>query len=112
MWFEWDEAKNRQNLRKHNVRFETAALVFDDPFALSHRDDASNDEERWITIGAIGPGPILVVVHTWLEKHGEEVIRIISARAAESHEKWAYAEAHKGAETRYRRDRRENRRRH
>jgi hypothetical protein len=31
MRFEWDEQKNRQNLRKHDVRFETAVLVFDDP---------------------------------------------------------------------------------
>ena len=28
MRFEWDEHKNRQNLRKHDVRFETAVLVF------------------------------------------------------------------------------------
>lgn len=31
MRFEWDEAKNQRNLLKHRVRFETAALVFDDP---------------------------------------------------------------------------------
>jgi Ribonuclease toxin, BrnT, of type II toxin-antitoxin system len=30
----WDENKNLQNLRKHDVRFETAVLVFDDPCAL------------------------------------------------------------------------------
>jgi hypothetical protein len=56
MRFEWDEQKNRQNLRKHDVRFETAMLVFDDPYALTQRDFASEDEERWITVGAIGPG--------------------------------------------------------
>jgi uncharacterized DUF497 family protein len=35
MYFEWDENKNRQNLLKHEVRFETAALVFEDPHALT-----------------------------------------------------------------------------
>ena len=46
MRFEWDEHKNRQNRRKHDIRFETAELVFDDPFAMTQRDDASEDEER------------------------------------------------------------------
>jgi len=47
MRFTWDENKNRQNLRKHDVRFETAVLVFDDPYSLTQRDDAFTDEERW-----------------------------------------------------------------
>jgi uncharacterized protein (DUF4415 family) len=34
MRVEWDEQKNRQDLRKHDVRFETAILVFDDPLPL------------------------------------------------------------------------------
>jgi uncharacterized DUF497 family protein len=38
MRFEWDEHKNRHNRRKHDVGFETAALVFDDPYALTQRD--------------------------------------------------------------------------
>lgn len=82
MRFEWDEQKNRQNLCEHDVRFETAMLVFDDPYALTQRDFSSEDEERWITVGAIGPGSILLVGHTFYEEQGEETIRIISARAA------------------------------
>jgi hypothetical protein len=111
MRFEWDEHKNRQNLRKHDVRFETAVLVFDDPYAITQRDVTIADEERWITVGAIGPGSILLVVHTFYEKYKEEVIRIISARAAESHERKAYEEAHKGTETRHPNNRRKKRRR-
>jgi uncharacterized DUF497 family protein len=60
MRFEWDQQKNRQNLHKHDVRFETAALVFDDPYAITQRDVTFEDEERWTTVGAIGPGSILV----------------------------------------------------
>jgi len=66
MRFEWDEQKNRQNLHKHDVRFETAVLVFDDPYAITQRDVTFENEERWITVGAIGPGSILLVVHTFL----------------------------------------------
>jgi len=64
MRFAWDENKSRQNLRKHDVRFETAALGFDDPYSITQRDSAFDDEERWITVGAIGPGSVLLVVHT------------------------------------------------
>ena len=112
MRFEWDELKNAQNLRKHDVRFETALLVFDDPYAISRRDISFDEEERWITVGAIGPGSILLVVHTFYESRKEEVIRIISARAAESHERKAYEESHKTAETRRSRHRRKKRPRH
>jgi uncharacterized DUF497 family protein len=112
MRFEWDEKKNRQNLRKHDIRFETAVLVFDDPYAITRRDQAFDDEERWITVGAIGPGSILFVVHTFYEKQDEEVIRIISARAAEFHERKAYEEAHKGAKERHPSHRLKKRRRH
>ena len=112
MRFEWDEHKNRQNLRKHDVRFETAVLVFDDPYAITQRDPAFEDEERWITIGAIGPGMVLIVVHTYREEKDEEVIRVISARAAESHERRAYEETHKRTEARHPRARRKKRRGH
>ena len=112
MRFTWDENKNRQNLRKHDVRFETAVLVFDDPYAITQRDRTFDDEERWITVGAIGPGSILLVVHTFYEEHNEEIVRIISGRAAESHERKAYEEAHKGTETRHPRHRHKKRRRH
>ena len=112
MRFEWAEDKNRRNLRKHDVRFETAALVFDDPYAITQRDLTFEDEERRITVGAIGPGSILLVVHAFCQKEDEEVIRIISARAAESHERRAYEEAHKGAKTRHPGHQRKKRRRH
>jgi hypothetical protein len=112
MRYEWDEHKNRQNRRKHDVGFETAVLVFDDPYAVTQRALAYEDEERWITVGAIGPGSILLVVHTYYEEHREEVIRIISARAAESHERSAYEKAHPGTGARHPRHRGKARRRH
>jgi len=112
MRFEWNDEKNRQNLLNHELRFETAALVFDDPCALTERDDSFEDEERWNTLGAIGPRVVLFVVHTWLERKGEEVIRIISARLAESHERKNYGEAQQGTKARHRRPRGHERRGH
>jgi uncharacterized DUF497 family protein len=111
MRFEWDENNNAQNLRKHDVRFETALLVFDDPYALTQRDVSFDDEERRITLGATGPGSILLLVHAYYENHNEEVIRIISARSAESHERKSYEESHKTAEARHPRHRRKKRQR-
>jgi hypothetical protein len=93
MRFEWDEAKNRQNLAKHGINFETATLVFEDPYVLSDLDRVVDDEERWQTIGTIGV-LIVLVAHLWWDEDGEEVIRLISARKASSAERRSY-EAHK-----------------
>src|SRR6266481_3017618 len=81
------------------------------PAAITLRDVTFEDEERWITVGAAGPGSILLVVHTFYEERDEEVIRVIPARAAGSHERRLYEGAHKGAEARYPSDRRKKRRR-
>jgi len=34
----WEERKNAINRRRHRLSFETASLVFDDPFAASRLD--------------------------------------------------------------------------
>ena len=112
MRFEWDEAKNQRNLLKHDVRFETATLAFDDPCALTQRDESTDEEERWITLGSVSPGTVLFVVHTWRERSKEEIIRIISARPATPRERKRYEEAHQRAKTRHRRHRGDERRRY
>ena len=92
MIFAWDENKNRINRRKHGVSFELAALVFEDPGAVSHVDRVVvDDEERWHTIGWAAGIAILLVVHTVEEEHGDETIRIISARKAHPRERAFYA---------------------
>jgi hypothetical protein len=105
MRFEWDDAKNQRNLAKHKVHFETAVLVFDDAYSLTQRDETTDEEERRITLGSIAPSAVLLVVHTCFEHAGEDVIRIISARAATRHERRAYEEAKQGAKKRHRRHR-------
>jgi len=90
MVFAWDEYKHRINRRKHGVTFRTAARVFLDPQAVSYLDCVADDEERWHTIGLAGGVTFLLVVHTIKEEHGEEEIRIISARKASSRERALY----------------------
>jgi len=86
----WDDKKNRTNRRKHGVSFETAARIFDDPNLVSYRDRVVDGEERWHTIGCVGGIAILLVVHTSEEQHGEEEVRIISARKASPRERSLY----------------------
>ncbi len=94
MRFEWDETKNRRNRTKHKVSFETARLVFDDPFVLVREDRVIEGEERWQAMGLVAGVVVLLVAYTTREVGGEEVIRIISARKAARQERQAYEEAH------------------
>lgn len=90
-YFEWDEQKALLNFRKHGVKFDEAARVFDDPFAVSKQDRIENGEHRWQTIGMSGGCLLLMVAHTVrLETEGIEIIRIISARRVEKKERNRY----------------------
>ena len=84
MKFEWDEEKNRKNVRKHGVSFETAARVFGDPNALTVCDPFEF-EERWDAIGVVDC--VLFVVYA---ERKNDVVRIISARKATKEEINAY----------------------
>ncbi len=90
MEFEWDQQKNLANYAKHKVSFELACLVFDDPLAAYKFDRVVDGEERWHAVGKAAGRNMLVVVHTYRSKDGDEVIRIISARRASSHERRIY----------------------
>ncbi len=92
MHFSWDERKNRANLRKHGVSFETAALVFDDPYHVSTQDREVEGELRWQTIGMVRGIQILLVAHNLAESGEEEVVRIISARKATPQERSIHAQ--------------------
>lgn len=96
MRIEWDESKNRRNLAKHGISFETAQLVFDDPCMLVQQDRVVEGEERWQSLGLVAGVVVILVVHTYREEDGEEVVRIISARKAAAPERKAYEEAHQG----------------
>ena len=91
MRFEWDEKKNRKNIRRHKVSFELAREVFRDPFCLTIEDRTQEGEDRFWTVGSIQDLVVLIVVHTtYADDKGEEVIRIISARKATPRERRWY----------------------
>ncbi len=92
MNFEWDPDKDAWNYVKHGIRFETAAMVFDDPYHVSQLDRVVDGEERWRTMGLIGGLVIVIVAHTYREQNGEETVRIISARKATKRERKHYEE--------------------
>lgn len=87
-FFEWDEVKASANLTKHRVSFETASLVFQDPFSIDEADiDLSFAEDRFNIIGQVD-GRMLFVAYAM---NGDR-IRIISARGAVHHERRRYSE--------------------
>ncbi|MEA3492253.1 MAG: BrnT family toxin [Campylobacterota bacterium] len=91
MKFEWDEKKNIINQEKYAISFEEAQEVFNDPLQISKLDHRFNYfEERWITVGSIKKYQILVVANMFFSDEGEEIIRIISARKANTKEKISY----------------------
>ena len=94
--FEWDEAKNLSNRRKHGVSFEEASQVFRDPLYVSVQDRVEGGELRWLTLGLVEDLLLLTVAHTVREERDDgtlvEVIRIISARPATRKERRRYEE--------------------
>ena len=86
--FEWDEAKNTANQRKHGVSFDEATTVFADELARLIRDpDLSAGEQRFILLGMSKNFRLLIVNHC---ERGPDLIRIISARKADRQERKAY----------------------
>ncbi len=51
MEFEWDEEKNRENMRRHGIDFADAAEVFSHPMLTQLDDHKDYGEDRWIGIG-------------------------------------------------------------
>lgn len=85
--FEWDENKEKSNLRKHKISFDEAESVFADSLSVTIPDpDHSIEESRFIDIGLSDKNRVLVIVYT----EREERIRIISARKATRTERKIY----------------------
>ncbi len=88
--FEWDDEKNKTNIRKHKVSFETATRVFFDENAVLVADPCIT-EERWDVVKLVDK--VLFVVYT---ERTENVIRIISARQATKEEINGYKNGYLG----------------
>jgi uncharacterized DUF497 family protein len=87
--FDWDPDKAHRNLKKHGVSFVEAQMIFfDENGILIHDPDHSDEEDRFILIGMSAKMRVLVVSHTYREE--DHVIRLISARRADSVERQQY----------------------
>ena len=87
--FEWDSEKATINLRKHKVSFEDAQSVFADENAkLIDDPDHSDEEDRFVMLGLSSSLRLLVVCHCY--RVAGNIIRIISARKADSVERGSY----------------------
>jgi uncharacterized DUF497 family protein len=63
--FEWYAHKAKSNLGKHRISFEEASTVFGDLRSLTIPDPAHSDlENRFITVGTLHRGNLLVVAPT------------------------------------------------
>jgi uncharacterized DUF497 family protein len=73
--FEWDDAKDRENLGKHGVSFSRAQFAFADPKRVIAQDLAhSQSEQRFYCFGRVDEG-VMTVRFTY--RH--DSIRIIGA---------------------------------
>jgi len=86
MSFDWDPAKNAENIRKHGVRFEDAQKIFDGLTVSKIDDRGDYGEVREISLGLWDGIVVLMVVHT--DRDG--TTRLISARKANRRERERY----------------------
>lgn len=92
MRYEWDEAKDALNRRKHGYSLADGIPALEDPDRLFVPDDRFDyGEERILTLGH-GKGTILAAVSVERVNYddGEEIIRIISVRKAVKREQESY----------------------
>jgi uncharacterized DUF497 family protein len=85
MYFEWDEAKRKQNIEKHKIDFVDAVTIYDNfvyTFPSGHKD---LDEKRFVSLGLMQGIEIALVFTLRNEKR-----RIISARRARIVEREKY----------------------
>ena len=84
MRFEWAPEKDRANVKKHGLSFGEATTLFTgaEEYLEIYDEKHSDDEDRFIAIGPITRG-IIVVVYT---ERTEDLIRIIGARLASKKE--------------------------
>ena len=83
MKFEWDEAKNLANIRKHGFDFTDVEEMFRG-LVLAHPDLRQDyGEDRWVGLGLIRG----CIVHVVFTERESDAVRIISLRKATGHER-------------------------
>lgn len=76
MVFEWNEAKDRENISKHGISFYEAQYAFEDVHKLIILDKKhSQSEKRYFCIGKLKSGKVVTVRFT----KRNTIIRILGA---------------------------------
>ena len=85
MNFTWNETKRQANLKKHEVDFADAEIVFSGGVFTFEDDRFAYGEQRFISLGLLR-GIVVAIAHT----ESAETVRVISMRKAEKHEQKLY----------------------
>ncbi len=85
MKFEWNDEKNKINMKKHSLDFQDAELIFLGRTITFIDDRQDYGEDRYITLGEL-ENRVIVVIHT----QRNYALRIISMRKANEREKKIY----------------------
>ena len=83
MKFEWDEAKNKLNIRKHRIDLADVPPVFDGPMYVTVDTREDYGEDRLVGVGFLNNAVVVVV----FVETAANATRLISARKAERHER-------------------------
>ncbi len=89
MRFEWDEKKNRTNIRDHKLDFVDVPPVFSGPMLVESDEREEYGEDRWVGIGFLRNVAIVVV----FTEPRRDTIRIVSARKANKRERNRYEQS-------------------
>lgn len=81
MIYNWDEAKRKRNLLKHQLDFNDAEKVFNGVTFTFEDKKSFYDEKRFITIGMLY-SKVVIIAHT----ESQDEFRIISMRKATKNE--------------------------
>ena len=93
MIFDWDENKEKANIKNHDgVTFNEASEAFVDKSAFEFFDEehSTNKEKRFVCIGNSSKRLLRVSYMIRFQENGDEVIRIISAQRGKRREERLY----------------------
>ena len=85
MKFEYDKIKSSINKSKHNIDFEEAQKLWEDPFSFEIPSPQSQDEDRFLVLGQINSKNYTAII-----TYRNTNIRIISVRRSRDKESKLY----------------------
>lgn len=85
MNFEYDKTKSSINKSKHNIDFEEAQKLWEDPYSFEIPSPQTEDEERFLVLGQIDSKNYTAII-----TYRDTNIRIISIRRSRTKETKLY----------------------